>query len=246
MDPRTILHHLGLSEKEIAVYLGLLELGMAPVSIIARKAKLKRPTTYLILKELTGKGMAECFLRNRIRTYSVLSPAALYERFQGHMEEFKRALPQMMAVENQLVKKPRITFYEGKEEVRRLYLDVLTSKGDVLNYFLPDKAYEYFGEDWVNTEHIAVRVKRGIRIRAIMPDSQWARQYAPRNTKELRTVKLITDPSLTFTNETFIYDHKISIFSFEEDFALLIESTETAQAQRTMFELAWGSGLLKE
>lgn len=53
------------------------------------------------------------------------------------------------------------------------------------------------------------------------------------------------DPSLTFTNETFVYDHKISIFSFEEDFALLIESTETAQAQKTLFELAWGSGSLK-
>lgn len=245
MDPRSILLHLGLSEKESTVYLAALELGMAPVSIIARKAKLKRPTTYLILKDLAKKGMAECFLKNGIRYYSVQSPVALYQRFQSHMEEFKRALPEMMAVENQLTLKPKITFYEGKEEVRRLYLDVLNSKGEILNYFLPDEAYKFFGQEWVDTEHIAERVKRGIRIRAIMPDSPWTRRYVARSDKELREVRIISDPKLTFKNETYIYDHKISIFSFEGDFALLIESPDVAEAQRTLFELAWGNTLLK-
>lgn len=245
METRNILLHLGLSEKESTVYFAALELGMAPVSIVARKARLKRPTTYLILKDLAKKGMAECFLKNKIRYYSVQSPMALYQTYQTHMEEFKRALPEMMAVENQLVKKPKITFYEGKEEVRRLYLDVLTSRSEILNYFLPDEAYRYFGEEWVNTEHIAERVKRGIRLRAIMPDSPWSRRYVPRSTKELREVRIITDPKLTFTNETYIYDNKISIFSFDGDFALLIESADVAQAQRTLFELAWGNAILK-
>jgi len=245
MEPRSILLHLGLSEKESTVYLAALELGMAPVSIVARKARLKRPTTYLILKDLAKKGMAECFLKNGIRYYSVQSPMALYQRYQGHMEEFKRALPEMMAVENQLTLKLKITFYEGKEEVRRLYLDVLTSKSEILNYFLPDKAYEYFGEEWVNTEHIAERVKRGIRLRAIMPDSPWSKRYVPRGTKELREVRIIPDPKLAFTNETYIYDHKISIFSFDGDFALLIESADVAQSQKTLFELAWGNTILQ-
>lgn len=245
MGPRSILLHLGLSEKESMVYLAALELGMAPVSIVARKAKLKRPTTYLILKDLAKKGMAECFLKNRIRYYSVQSPVALYQRYQVHMEEFKRALPEMMAVENQLTLKPKISFYEGKEEVRRLYLDVLNAKGEILNYFLPDEAYKYFGQEWVDTEHIGERVKRGIRLRAIMPDSPWARRYVPRSTKELREVRIISDPKLSFKNETYVYDQKISIFSFEGDFALLIESRDVAEAQRTLFELAWGNTLLK-
>lgn len=243
---RHILTQLGLPEKEIAVYAALLELGMAPASIVARRAKLKRPTTYLILKSLLQKGIADCFLKNKMRYYSVLAPAALFEQYQAYLHQFQIALPQMTALHNALVKKPRIMFYEGKEEVRRLYLDVLTAKGDVLNYFLPDKAYEYFGQQWVNTEHIAERVKRGIRIRAIMPDSPWTRRYLPRGKKELRETRVITDGKLTFTNETYIYDDKMSIFSFEEDFALLIQSKEVTSAERTMFELAWQSALLRK
>lgn len=142
-------------------------------------------------------------------------------------------------MENTLVKKPKITFYEGKEDMRRLYVDVLTSHGEILNYFLPDEAYKYFGKDWIDKVHIAQRVKRKIPLRAILPDSPWARRYVPRSTNELRQIRIIADPTLTFRNETYIYDNKISIFSFDDDFALLIESSDVAQAQKTLFELAW-------
>lgn len=51
------LRKLGLSQKEIAIYLAGLELGHSSVQNIAKKAGLSRPTGYQIIKELEKKGL---------------------------------------------------------------------------------------------------------------------------------------------------------------------------------------------
>lgn len=49
------LQHLGFSEKEARIYIGLLEIGTSPASTIARYIKENRVTTYSILKILVKK-----------------------------------------------------------------------------------------------------------------------------------------------------------------------------------------------
>lgn len=246
MDAKIILNSLGFSKKESLVYLATLEIGLGPASIIAKKAGLKRPTVHEVLKALCARGYAERFLKNKIRYYSVLPPDALCQRYESYLQKFHDALPGLMAVYNKPLNKPKIAFFEGKEDLKHIYLDSLNTKGEILNYFLPEKPYEYFGRRWVDEEHIAVRVKKGIRLRAIMPLSEVAREYISRSDNELRSVRMISDPKLTFSNEVYIYDNKMSIFSFDEEFALIIESKDVVQAQKTLFELAWCSSLVKK
>ena len=245
MDTSSTLTSLGLSPKEVAVYLAALELGIAPISRIATKSKLKRPTTHEIVKHLCSKGLMERFFKNNVRYYSAISPRALHARFVQHVLNLEQSLPHLVAIHNRTEGKPQVTFYEGRAELEKLYLDVLECKDKtVLNYFLPDKNIGYFGKDWLNKNHIAVRKQRGIRLRVIMPESKWTAYYKSR-TDELRDIRVIKDKSLTIGNETYIYDDKISIFSFEGEFALLIQSQDVVRTQRTMFELAWNSSLLR-
>jgi len=51
------MRKLGLTEKEVQIYLVGLELGPTSVQNIAKKAKLTRPTTYEIIKKLEEKGL---------------------------------------------------------------------------------------------------------------------------------------------------------------------------------------------
>ncbi|MEK7106984.1 MAG: helix-turn-helix domain-containing protein, partial [Patescibacteria group bacterium] len=51
------LSQLGLSGQESAVYLAALELGFSSISDIAKKAGIKRPTTYYIVDELIKKNL---------------------------------------------------------------------------------------------------------------------------------------------------------------------------------------------
>jgi len=52
----TLLERFGLSDKESALYMALLELGQADVAAIATKAGVKRPTAYVLLDSLKDKG----------------------------------------------------------------------------------------------------------------------------------------------------------------------------------------------
>jgi len=53
-----LLQEQGMSEKEALIYLVTLELGSAPASTIARKANIKRVTTYAILRDLERQQIA--------------------------------------------------------------------------------------------------------------------------------------------------------------------------------------------
>ena len=63
----TIFKKLGLSDKETAVYLSLLEHGAVSVRELARAANLNRGTTYDILKKLQAEGLVSLPVEMRMR-----------------------------------------------------------------------------------------------------------------------------------------------------------------------------------
>ncbi|MDD5054936.1 MAG: helix-turn-helix domain-containing protein [Candidatus Peribacteraceae bacterium] len=241
MDIRITLTQLGLSPKEADVYLTTLELGMSPASVIARKSKIKRTTVHEILARLSEKGLVEYFMRKHTRYFSVLSPKSLVEKYESHVADLRSSLPSLLAVENRIVGKPKVSFFEGKEDLKRLYLDPLNQSDEVLNYFDPAKVMEYFGEPWLRDSVIKTRAEHKIPVRVIMPDSALSRRFKERGAKELRTARIITDAQIYFPNEIYIYGNRFSIFSFSDDMAMLIESADVVKTQRAIFELAWSS-----
>jgi predicted DNA-binding transcriptional regulator len=241
MDIHVTLTQLGLSAKEAEVYLATLELGMSPASVIARKSRIKRTTVHEILARLAEKGLVEYFVRKHTRFFSVLPPRSLLEKYESHVADLRSSLPSLLAVENRIVGKPRVSFFEGKEDLKRLYLDAISLPGELLNYFDPEKAIAYFGESWMMNSVIAKRVERGTPVRVIMPDSAVTRRFKARAAKDLRTARIISDAKAFFPNEIYIYGNRFSIFSFDDDMALLIESADVAKTQRAIFELAWSS-----
>src|SRR5258708_27934173 len=61
MQIEVILKNFGLSEKEISVYLALVELGPSSVREISAKSKVNRGTTYDILRALIKLGIASYY-----------------------------------------------------------------------------------------------------------------------------------------------------------------------------------------
>lgn len=244
MQLSTILQHNGFTQKEADVYLAALQLGMAPISVIAKKAGLRRSTAYEILQKLSAKGFAEFFVRKHTRYYSVLPPKVLLERIHECARELEFALPNLVAIHNEMVNRPRITFYEGKEDLKRLYIDVLEAKGEVLNYFMPEITIKYFTEEWLKQKMIEKLLNNEMRVRVIMPDSPQARSFLKERESVLRKQKIVEGAQQIFKNEIVIYDDKVMHFSFDEDFAFLIQSKDVADTHKAIFNLAWESSSL--
>jgi hypothetical protein len=239
MKIETILQHNGFSAKEAAVYLATLELGMAPISVVARKSGLKRSTASEILQRLSEKGIAEFFVRKKTRYYSVLSPKSLLQRQKDSVGQLETVIPELAAIHNEVVHKPRITFYEGKGDLQRLYLDCLLSKGEICNYFQPDATVEYFGMEWLQSHMMRKLVDQKMDVRVIMPSTPLAARFKKARESGSRQQRITT--KAPFQNEVVIYDDKVAHFSFGDDFAFLIQSKDVADTHRAIFELAWES-----
>lgn len=119
------LRKLGLTEKEVRVYLAGLELGPSSVQNIAQKAGLTRPTTYEIIEKLKEKRLFS-ETKEKKRKFFVSQPPesilGLLRIQKREIEEKERELIRIIATMEAKYSKARekIKMFKGKEGLKSL------------------------------------------------------------------------------------------------------------------------------
>lgn len=238
MNLQNVLTNLGLSKKEATVYLATLELGSAPASDIAIRAKMNRVSTYDILRKLNSEGYVSTAIQKKIRIFSASSPDTLRLEYRKKYMDLKEALPELRRLQGTTVH-PHIRYYEGLEAIKKVYADTLNARTEILNYADSKSIREY----WPNydEEYVAERVKRRIYLRGIAPHDEYGEKVIRDNEKKFREIRLVRAGPYSFANEINIYDEKVSIISFSKNgvIGMIIESPEIASTQRAIFMMAW-------
>lgn len=234
---------LGLSKKEAAIYLALLEMGRAKVSEISRKAGMNRTTGYDILDSLVVKGLVRISGKEPKQEYVAESPNNLLSLLNREMEEKQKNIrkatelvPQLKSMQK-VEDRPQVKFYEGIEGIRQVYEDTLTSTETIRAYASVDDVQttltNYF------PAYYRRRADNGISIRAIFPDTPVSRERQTHNQTEARESALVPASTFHFHPEINVYDNKVMIASWREKLGIIIESAEIADAMKKIFELAW-------
>ncbi|HBR80028.1 TPA: transcriptional regulator, partial [Candidatus Uhrbacteria bacterium] len=68
------LINVGFSDKEAAVYLAALQLGLSSIQDIAKKSGVNRATTYLLVDVLIKKGLMGVFVKDGRKFFAAESP----------------------------------------------------------------------------------------------------------------------------------------------------------------------------
>ncbi len=79
---KNLLKKSGFSEKEIEVYLALIEKGTSVASDIAQQADINRSTTYVILDSLLKRGLVTETERRGVKLFSSNEPEKLMKYFE--------------------------------------------------------------------------------------------------------------------------------------------------------------------
>jgi len=243
LDLQKSLEFIGFSEKEVLVYLALLELGKGTVTQISKKAGINRPTGYHILSSLESKELVKVSGKEPKQEYVAESPDQIeklllkkIENDQAFIKEAKKIIPELKSIHN-VVDRPKVLFYEGKDGLQKVYEDTLTSHEEILAYASVEDIQptlpHYF------PEYYKRRAKKGIKIRAIFPESPEAKERASLDKEEIRESLLVPSKKFGFHPEINIYDNKVMIASWREKLGIIIESSEIADAMKKIYELAW-------
>ena len=172
----TLLKKLGLSDKEVKVYLKLLEYGAISVRSLAELTGLNRGTTYDILKKLQEMGLVSFYHSDTKQRFVAEDPEKLLKivhdqeaELRNTGEKIKEAIPELKSLQDKGGNKPVTKLYEGKNGIRMILDDVLES----MNSFRESEYFIYSAtnaSDDINKaypEFTKQRIKRGINVRAI-------------------------------------------------------------------------------
>ncbi|MBL7155029.1 MAG: MarR family transcriptional regulator [Candidatus Portnoybacteria bacterium] len=127
------MRKLGLTEKEVRVYLAALELGYTSVQEIAKKAQISRPTAYEIIKSLENKELISQSKEKGKRYFTAQSPdnlLGILKRQRKELEEKEREFIRIIAAlraKYYLNDKREIKVYQGKSGLEILLDDFLTT-----------------------------------------------------------------------------------------------------------------------
>lgn len=238
------LSEFGLSDKEAAIYLALLELGTVTASDVSEKSGVNRSSTYVVLESLLKQGLVSLSYKNSIKRYAAAPPERFLQIAEESIKKYtqivgtmRSVLPELKSIYKGVGVKPKIQFFEGKEGLISAYEDTLTSHETIRAYASIESMHAtlpgYF------PEYYQRRAANDIAIRSIHPDTKEARDRVLHDTEENRESLLVPKDKYNFSPEVNIYDTKVVFMSLKEQFALIIESQELANVMKRIFDLSW-------
>jgi sugar-specific transcriptional regulator TrmB len=235
---KNVLTSNGLTLKQAQVYLALLELQESAPATIAKRAKVKRPTCYLVLEELQTQGLITKVVRGSRLSYRALNPAAFLDMKHRHYAALEAALPDLLKLNRTTDSKPEMRVFEGPEGLRAVMENSLTTRGEICSWANTSIIVSAVFKDYWQT-YIRKRVQKGIRTRCIFGLDKTAAEFKRREKAELRTAVHIPMDAFPFDNDINIYDNKLAIISHRDLVGVIIENQSIANTQRSIFNLCF-------
>lgn len=241
------LEKLGLSENEAQVYFACLGNGETTIMELVRLTKLHRTTIYGVVEDLAKIGLLKFFIKSGHRIYSAEPPRKIKSYLEKQKREiesresaFDLALPQLNMAYSTSDRKPVISFYQGQEEIRGIFEDVLTSGAkEVLFVCNIGVIEDVLGEQYLK-KYVKRIVSEGIVRRGIYAAESLPEEKLYRSGKEnLRSVKL-GPVGLQSPVYTGIYQNKVFfVSSAHEAYGVVIESKDMHDSMKSWFESLW-------
>ncbi len=212
------LKKAGLSEKAATVYAFLLENGGSYPSAIAEKTGLNRSTVYKILIDLSVKGVINEIEKGKKLYYQIEKPSKLL-RFAEHQvtaasdayESVQNLYPELEGYYALLPHKPRVLYFEGKDEVVSIYDDHIAEKKpyEMLGFANTTSVLEFLEKDYFK-KYRKRKQEIGITTRGIFPADATSKKYV---SSVYDDVSEKTKPSLRFIpQEEFPFQGEITIY----------------------------------
>jgi len=235
------LQKAGLSEAETKVYLAALELGETTIVRLAKKSGVKRTTTYLVVDTLKEKGLISSLKKKNKVFFYAEDPRVLERIMDERKNALSKIMPELLSFTNLIDKKPQVRYFEGAEGIKEVFKNILHYPNqEMCAWFSESFATDFEEEFFHNYYRPQKRIKR-INTRAILPDTPLIRKMIANDQRDLRQSKLLPVDQYNIDIEIDIYgNNKVGIISYEEKFAMIIESQKIHKSLKSIFEVMWG------
>ena len=241
---KEILSRTDLTPSQTDILDFLYQTKEAKASEIAKSIRKSRTIVYKDLEELEKLELIEKKEKpNQVALFSAGHPSLLknlLDQKEAQLEKDKELLdsylPNMLSSFNLAHNRPGIRFFEGVEGMKKIYEEILDEGKD---FRLIRTAYEPTYNDKIAPivkEFIAKRVKKNIKVTAIVPSDF---DDPEKDARWLMKRFNVEKEAYTAPVEIDIFGDKAAILSFGDELVgMIIESKQIAQSLKQLFSLA--------
>lgn len=244
------LKQIGLKEKEIRVYLIVLEKGSLSAQVIAGETGIKRTTVYLVLEKLKKIGLVGEVLDKNKKAFFAEKPEKLLKIIQEKKKEMEKEeervksfLPQLEKIlkNKNIASNEEIRHYQGIEGIWNIVENYLKSRQD-LYIFFPGKTYEHLGLSRILSDVTKKRRQIGKNKAYIITDYHTQnKKFFREEDTDFREIRFLPEIS-RFDSGILIFDQKIALVSLQKPYSsVLIKNKEIYLLVKFMFDIIWQS-----
>lgn len=243
-----IIEHIGLSENEAKTYLASLSLGETSITNIAKKAAIKRPTTYLALDRLEMLGLISRIQKGKRNMIIPAHPRRLSQIAKLRENDITDHMSELLGLYEDDADKPKVRMLEGLEAVEQVYREVFEKMKEKQEFMFFTNIAAVV-KKFASIENIFPKLLKDhpqIKVRELIYGNDGGQRWIQNNKlakNKSWEAKLFSEEYPFGDNEIMITENTVAYFSAGKDiFVIFIESEDLAKTQKTMFELAWKAG----
>ena len=120
-----ILEELGFSEREIKVFVALLELGMTKVGPIAAKTKMQHSKVYQTLEKLIEKGLVNYVFISKTKHFQTSEPKEILNILEERKRRFQELLLELEQKRKFAKEKQTAVVYEGYKAIKTMFNTII-------------------------------------------------------------------------------------------------------------------------
>lgn len=237
------LQEIGLSEKEAALYLALVQVDNASVIDLSKKTGINRSTVYVVLEGLMKKGLATEVRIGKKVHYQAESPERLstfIERQKVMLEEHGKRLadivPQIKGLQREQGQRPVMKYFDGREAAlnsNREFFNIQDKEGVGYFFFNRDLIEEIFSQKELD-EIQKIRPSKNIKGKSL---------YVGQTTlssNEMTERKKIDGEKYPVLCDVSIYEDRVQFVTLGKKLSsIFIQSKDVAETLKSLFKLAF-------
>ncbi|MFA6305265.1 MAG: helix-turn-helix domain-containing protein [Candidatus Gracilibacteria bacterium] len=248
---REYLCQIGFTPNESKVYLGLLQAGSQPVSLLAKRLSMPRTSVWSLLKTLEQKGAVSYYSAKKIQYFVANDPNFLIgyidrkcRFFDYYREKLVSVIPKFRGESDNFVFfKPVVSFFDGLEGVKHVLYDFLKANCEKRGYISADKCF-LADNNFSDFFRDALKRKTSKSFRVILPNFEEVKELFNFRNKNVEILCLDRpDFGKLFESEMAIYDDKVCILNFQKgaEYGIVIKSPKIADMHKMIFDIVWNS-----
>ncbi len=239
------LKSVGLTDKEASIYISLLELGPQAASVIARKVKLPRSSTFFQLDSLAEKGFVKKDIKASVQYFSAISPEDLknvlkrnQQRVANQLEALEGLIPELNNLRSAFLPESKVSYFEGVEGICKM-IDLQIETEEPM-YFISAHRLHPEIRRYIREHFAPGRKGKKHKSQLIIANHEDARDYVEKYEKDVSEwVGFVEADKAGFESTIVIYGDVIHLISTQEQdlVGIMIENTYLAKTMKSVFDV---------